>query len=426
MQERVMIAGGGIGGMSLALTLDQIGVPFVVFESVQNLKPLGVGINVQPNAIRELYDLGFTDDDLRAVGIPAKEWAMVGFNGKDIYAEPRGTYAGYKWPQYAMHRGKFHMMLYHALIERAGPDVVRLGSRVAGYHNNTDGTVTAEVSEGDGSVVHEKGTVLIGADGLHSAVRSTMHPDQPEPHWGGALLWRGTSRARPVRTGSSFIGLGTNKQRMVIYPISEPDSDGLAEVNWIAEVTFDDPEVRQKGWYKPAPISDFVHFFEDWRYDWLDVPALIRGADFAYETPMIDRDPIPTWVDGAVALLGDAAHVMYPTGSNGASQAIIDGRTLASKFLAFGVTAEALRAYDTQLCGPVSEVVLRNRGDGPFGLIHKVYDQCGGVFDEIDDVISAAERREFMQAYKAAAGFEMERLNAAPSILGPACEQNRL
>lgn len=416
--NRVMIAGGGIGGLALALTLHQIGVDCVVFEAVNELKPLGVGINIQPNAVRELLDLGFTTGELDTIGVPAKEWALVGRKGQEIHSEPRGLLAGYNWPQYAMHRGEFHMALYRRLLELAGPDAVRLGCRAKGYAVNADGSVTVTLETRTGEI-EETGSLLIGADGIHSAIRAQMHPDQPPIHWGGVLMWRGTSRAKPVRTGSSFIGLGTHRHRMVIYPISAPDPEtGLALINWIAEVTCDDPSARETtGWFRPVGVDEFIHHFEDWTYDWLDVPALIRGADIAFENPMIDRDPIPTWADGPVALIGDAAHAMYPTGSNGASQAIMDARILGSKLLAHGVTREALAAFNAELCAPISALILRNRGAGPFGLLTMVDERCGGEFDDIDSVIPAAERAEFMGKYKAAAGFARDTLNAAPPTI---------
>jgi 5-methylphenazine-1-carboxylate 1-monooxygenase len=416
--NRVIIAGGGIGGLALALTLHQIGVECVVFEAVNELKPLGVGINLQPNAVRELFDLGFAAEDLDRFGVPAKEWALVGMKGQDIYSEPRGLDAGYNWPQYAVHRGEFHMALYRRFVELAGPDAVRLGCRATGYEVKADGGVTVAFQTKSGEI-RETGGLLIGADGIHSAIRAQMHPTQPPIHWGGAVMWRGTSLATPVRTGSSFIGLGTHKHRMVIYPISPADPEtGLALINWIAEVTYDDPsEHETMGWFRPVGIDDFIHHFENWTYDWLDVPALIRGADIAFENPMIDRDPVPTWVDGPVALMGDAAHAMYPTGSNGASQAIIDARALGAKFLAQGVDADALAAYNADLCEPVSALILRNRGAGPFGLLNMVNDRCGGEFDDIENVIPAAERAEFMAKYKAAAGFARDTLNSAPRTI---------
>ncbi|HEY5308946.1 MAG TPA: flavin-dependent oxidoreductase, partial [Casimicrobiaceae bacterium] len=337
----VVIAGGGIAGLATALTLQQIGVPCVVLESVREMKPLGVGINLQPNAVRELYDLGIGESELDAVGVPAKEWVLVGLNGKDVYSEPRGMLAGYRWPQYAVHRGGLQMLMYRKLTERAGPQVVQLGARVKGYRRTAEGGGKVQVAHADGTDSEIAASLLIGADGIHSAVRAQMHPQQPPIHWGGAIMWRGVTWAKPIRTGSSFVGLGTHKQRMVFYPISHPDpKTGLALINWIAEVTFDNVDEKQlSGWFRQVPIDSFLHHFADWRWDWLDVPALIQGGEFAFENAMIDREPVPTWIDGPVALLGDAAHAMYPTGSNGASQAIIDARVLGATMCQHGATA---------------------------------------------------------------------------------------
>jgi 2-polyprenyl-6-methoxyphenol hydroxylase-like FAD-dependent oxidoreductase len=383
------------------------------------MRPLGVGINLQPNAVRELYDLGITEQDLDRVGLPAKEWALVGLNGNDIYSESRGLLAGYNWPQYAVHRGYFHMLLHEKVVERVGPKAVRLGSRVIGYRKHADGTVSALIEEADGSTSEASGTLLIGADGIHSVVRAQMHPAQPPIHWGGAVMWRGTTWAKPIRSGSSFVGLGTHRQRMVFYPISHPDPQtGLAIINWIAEVTMDNAEGwKQRGWFRQVSVDDFLHHFANWTWDWLDVPALIRQANTVFENPMIDRDPVSTWQDGPVALLGDAAHAMYPTGSNGGSQAIVDARVLGAAIVEHGVTQEALAAYDNKLCGPISQLILRNRGAGPFGLLNTVDERCGGTFDNIDDVIPPEERAEFMAGYKAAAGFAIEKLNAAPRTI---------
>ena len=419
--ERVIIAGGGIGGLATALTLHQIGVPCIVFEAVREMRPLGVGINLQPNAVRELYDLGISAQELDRVGLPAREWALVGLNGNDIYSEPRGLLAGYNWPQYAVHRGRFHMLLHDTFVARAGRDAIRLGSRVTGYRRQSDGGVTALIERADGTRAETRGALLIGADGIHSAIRAQMHPGQPPIHWGGAVMWRGTTQGRPIRSGASFVGLGTHRQRVVFYPISQPDpATGLSMINWIAEVTMDNSEGwKQSGWFRQVPTSDFVHHFDDWIWDWLDVPAMIRGADSAFENPMIDRDPVPTWRDGPVVLMGDAAHAMYPTGSNGGSQAIVDARILGACMVEHGASEAALAAFDDKLCGPISQLVLRNRGAGPFGLLNLVDERCGGTFDNIDDVIPPAERTEFMARYKAAAGFAIETLNKAPPTISP-------
>ena len=415
----VLIAGGGIGGLATALTLHQIGVPCIVFEAAREMRPLGVGINMQPNAVRELYDLGIAQSDLDRVGLPAREWALVGLNGNDIYSEPRGLGAGYNWPQYAVHRGQFHMLLHDKAVERLGPQALRLGCRVSRYRNTEDGGVSARIEHADGSTSEHEGSLLIGADGIHSAIRAQMHPAQPPIHWGGAIMWRGTTWAKPIRSGSSFVGLGTHRQRVVFYPISHPDpKTGLAMINWIAEVTMDNAEGwKESGWFRQVPVSDFAHHFKDWVWHWLDVPALISNADTVFENPMIDRDPVATWRDGAVLLTGDAAHAMYPTGSNGGSQAIVDARVLGAALVEHGVTPAALAAFDERLCGPISQLVLRNRGAGPFGLLNMVDERCGGTFDNIDDVIAPQERAAFMAGYKKAAGFAIEQLNAAPPTI---------
>ena len=371
-QAPVLIAGAGIGGLSVALTLHQIGIPCIVFETVAEIRPLGVGINLQPNAVRELYELGLGAAALDQIGIPTQEWALVGLNGNDVYSEPRGMKAGYNWPQYSVHRGKLQMLLYRAVVERLGPDAVRTGHKVAGYRNHASGQgITAQLQDRAGNTSEVDGALLIAADGLHSAVRQQMYPAQPPVQWGGAIMWRGVTRARPIRTGASFVGLGTHRQRVVFYPISAPDPvTGLADVNWIAEITVDNSGGLPVGdWNKRVRHEDFLHHFEGWNYDWIDIPGMLRGAAEVFEYPMIDRDPVPTWVDGNAALLGDAAHVMYPTGSNGASQAIVDARVLGAVLLEHGVNAAALQVYDRQLCPEISPLILRNRGAGPLAMV---------------------------------------------------------
>lgn len=413
----VLIAGGGIAGLTMALTCHQIGVPAVVLESVRTVAPLGVGINLQPNAIRELYDLGFADD-LNAIGIEATEWALVGRGGNDVWAEARGRPAGYDWPQYSVHRGKLQILLYQAVLDRLGPDSVLTGHRVAGYRNTSTGVV-AEVDTRDGNTTEIEGSLLIAADGLHSTVRARMHPDQPEPQWGGQILWRGATPGPPVRSGAAFTLVGTLDQRFVHYPISAVDSDtGLQLQNWIAELTVDTGNgLPGSDWNKQVDIEKFLPAFADWTFDWLDIPSLVRGAPAVWEFPMVDRDPVDQWVDGNVCLIGDAAHVMYPVGSNGASQAIVDARVMGAKFLECGVTPDALTSFEAQLLASMSALVLRNRGHGPIGILEVVDERCGGWFDDIDDVIPRAEVEAFMSNYKAAAGFAIESLNSAPPTI---------
>ena len=420
MTKPVLVAGGGIGGLATALTLHQIGVPCLVFEAVPHLESLGVGINLQPNAVRELYDMGLKDSELRQIGVRCREWALVGLNGNDIYAEPRGLEAGYKWPQYSVHRGDFHMLLYRTTVARLGESCFFAGHRVTGYRNHEAG-VTIQVETTDSRQLEFDGSLLVAADGIHSAARARMHPRQPPIHWGGAIMWRGTSPGVPVRTGASFVGLGTHRQRIVFYPISPPDPEtGLATINWIAEITVDNADGWSKGdWSHRVELDDFIHHFKDWDYGWLNVPELLSAADEVFEYPMIDRDPVTTWRDGNVVLLGDAAHPMYPTGSNGAAQAVVDARVLGASMLKHGATPAALKEYDDRLCEDISGVVLRNRGAGPFGILNRVDERCGSVFEDIDDVMSKGEMDELMRGYVKAAGYAMDALNSAPPTIAP-------
>lgn len=414
----MLIAGGGIAGLTMALTCHQIGVEAVVLESVRTLAPLGVGINLQPNAVRELFDLGLADD-LGSIGVEADEWTLAGRSGNVVWSERRGRSAGYRWPQYSVHRGELQMLLYRAVLERLGPKAVRTGHRVTGYENSGDGVI-AHVDVRDGDTTEIMGSVLLGADGLHSAVRAQMHPGQPEPQWGGQVLWRGATYGPPIRSGAGFTLVGTLDQRFVHYPISSIDPDtGLQLQNWIAELTVDTSDGASPSWNKQVDVGTFLPAFDDWTFDWLNIPALVRSSPAVWEYPMVDRDPVDRWVDGRTCLIADAAHVMYPVGSNGASQAIVDARVMGAEFVAMGVGAGALRAFESRLLEPMSELVLRNRGHGPIGILGVVDERCGGWFDDIDDVIDRTEIEAFMANYKSAAGFAVDALNAAPPTIEP-------
>ena len=413
----VIVAGGGIAGMAMALTCHQLELPVIVHESVKTIEPLGVGINLQPNAVRELFELGL-ERDLAEIGIQAKEWALVGKNGNDVWSEPRGLDAGYRWPQYSVHRGHLQMMLYRQVLKRLGPKAVISDSRLKSY-NNDNHHVLAHFVDSDGKEQKVEGSILVGADGLHSSVRAQMHPNDGPPKWGGAVMWRGTTQAKPIRTGASFVLLGKLEQRFVCYPISQPDPiTGKAIINWIAELTYDtSKEWGHSDWNTQVPVEKFINHFSDWSYEWLDVPQLIREASAVYEYPMVDRDPLTTWVDGRCVLVGDAAHVMYPVGSNGASQAIVDTRVLGSAFVKHGLDQTALLHYESLNLKEMNELVLRNRGAGPIGILGIVEERCGGVFDKIEDVIPRSEIEQYMSNYKAAAGFAIETLNNAPPTI---------
>lgn len=413
----VLIAGGGIAGLALGLTCCQIGVPFKVFETMPEITPLGVGINLQPSAVRELFDLGL-EDELPTIGVKTRDYGMYSKTGQLVWIEPRGTWAGYKWPQYSVDRGKLHMMLYRALVERAGLDCVEAGWSVERFENCKNG-VALHLVDCDGVRKVEQGVVAIGADGIHSAIRKQMRPDQGEPNWAGHVLWRGTTFAEPFKSGASMVMVGNGEKRFVSYPISEVDPvTGLATINWIAELKFVPGEAGERGnWNRKADLADFLPQLSSMEVDWIDIPSLIKGAKLVYEYPMVDRDPIDNWTDGNVTLMGDAAHAAYPVGSNGAGSAIIDARELGAAFLVHGVNKDALQAYESKMLPPTSKVVLMNRTAGPDSILATVEERCGGVFDDIEDVIPKAELVAHAAKYKAAAGFAIEETNAKPSII---------
>ncbi len=414
----VVIVGGGIGGLCLALTCHQLGLAAVVLESVDALAPLGVGINLQPNAVRELEALGL-GDALASLGVATGRYNMYSKHGGLIWSEPRGLAAGYQWPQYSVHRGQLQMLLLGAVRDRLGEGAVRTSSRVSAYRNDPTGAAALVTSDtGDEEWVN--GSVLIGADGIHSAIRAQMHPDDGEPKWSGRILWRATTVAEPYLDGATMVLSGHEKTKFVSYPISPIDpATGKALLNWIAQLTFDLSDgYRKEDYTRRASVDDFLSSFDGWSFAWIDdVEALVRGAERIYEYPMVDRDPLTSWTDGRVTLLGDAAHVMYPVGSNGASQAIVDARKLGRAFLDHGVGEEALQAYEAEMRPATTRMVLANRSAGPDHIMQIVEERCAGVFDDIGDVMSHQELADFAAGYKKTAGLAIADLNASAPII---------
>jgi 2-polyprenyl-6-methoxyphenol hydroxylase-like FAD-dependent oxidoreductase len=415
----VLIAGAGIAGLTLALSCHEAGIPFLVFEQVPVLKPLGVGINVQPHAVRELFEMGL-QRQLEATGIRTRELIYYSKHGKEIWREARGLYAGYNWPQFSVHRGKLHMMLLDALRERGAGDRIFTGEGVTRFSERA-GTVEVELRAVDGRTRSVSGTVLVACDGIHSRIRAQLYPAEGAPVWSGAVMWRGTTVAEPYLTAASVAYAGHEWQKFVTYPIAPVDpATGKMLINWIAERKFD-PSAgwRREDYSRAGDLADFLPQFAGWRFDWLDIPALIRGAEHVYEYPMVDRDPLERWTHSRVTLAGDAAHPMYPIGSNGASQAILDARVLTRRLLDHGVTAAALESYESERRPATSRVVLANRGNGPDQVMQIVEERCGGVFGVIDEVLSRDELAEIAGRYKKVAGMDVEALNARPSTLPP-------
>ena len=415
----VLIAGGGIGGLTLALSLHQIGVPCRVFESVPELKPLGVGINVLPHAVRELIELGL-HDVLDASAVRTKELAFFSKHGKPIWSEARGLEAGYKWPQFSIHRGRLQQILLDAATERLGAGNILTSHHLTGWTETADGVRADFIDKATGKATgsHE-GTLLIAADGIHSAVREKLYPEEGSPIWNGRILWRGVTAADAFLSGRTMIMAGHEILKFVCYPISQaPDASGKHQINWVAERHMPPTyQWRREDYNRAAKLDEFLPWFEDWNFEWLDVPGLIRSCPRAYEYPLVDRDPLPRWTFGRVTLMGDAAHPMYPIGSNGASQAILDARVLTREILAHGPTNTALAAYEAERRPATSDLVMLNRRNGPEQVMQLVEERAPNGYKTVTDVLSQQELEDIAANYKRVAGFQVEALNAKPPIV---------
>src|SRR5689334_15952910 len=415
----VLIAGGGIGGLTLALSLHQIGVPAKVFESVPELRPLGVGINVLPHAVRELIELGL-HDPLDAAAVRTRDLAYFSKHGKPIWSEPRGVEAGYKWPQFSIHRGTLQQILLDAATERLGKENILTSHHLTGW-SETDNGVRAEfIDKATGkSQGNFDGALLIAADGIHSAVREKLYPKEGPPLWNGRILWRGITASDAFLSGRTMIMAGHEILKFVCYPISkEPDAAGKHHINWVAERHMPPTyQWRREDYNRVAKLEEFLPCFESWTFDWLDVPGLIRNCALAYEYPLVDRDPLERWTFGRVTLLGDAAHPMYPIGSNGASQAILDARVLTREILTHGPTQSALLAYEGERRPATSDLVMLNRRNGPEQVMQLVEERAPDGFKVVTDVLSQQELEDIAANYKRVAGFQVDALNAKPPIV---------
>ncbi len=416
---RVLVAGGGIGGLTTALTLHEAGIDVAVVESARRIDAIGAGINLLPHAVRELTELGL-GDALEAAAVATGELVYHDRFGNRIHSEPRGRAAGYRWPQYSMHRGALQRLLLSAVRQRLGADAVRCGLALTGF-DQTGAAVRAELRErATGRSVTVDADVLIGADGIDSAVRAQLHPGEGPPRWAGIAMWRGVSEARPFLTGRSMIMAGSNMQaKFVAYPIGA--CGGRALVNWVAEARLaaGGGAGDAHDWRRTVDPSVVLAHFGDWSFDWLDVRALIAGAPAILEYPMIDRDPLRQWGSGRVSLLGDAAHPMYPIGSNGASQAIIDARVLAYELAGDADPVAALAAYERTRRPPTSALVHANRRHGPEQVMTIVADRAPAGFARIEDVIGPDELDAIVGRYRRTAGFDVEELNTRPSWSRP-------
>ncbi len=411
--DDVIIIGAGIGGLTLALALREAGVAFRIYEAAPELKPLGVGLNLLPHAVKELTALGL-QRALLAKGIETGEYCFYTRHGQLIYREPRGRSAGYDWPQISIHRGDLHGALLEAAQARLGRHAVVLGHKCVGLEQDAASVTVRFVDPQGEALPPARGAVAVACDGVHSVARRQYHPAEAVPRYEGTTQYRGTTRWRPFLTGASMAYLGTYETgKLIIYPIRNAiDADGRQLINWVIEVSRPNDRLL-RDWNRRSRVEEFIAGFEHCRYDWLDIPAVLRAADAVYEYPMVDQDPLPFWTADRVTLLGDAAHPMMPRGSNGAAQAIIDATTLAGLLAAGPDRPAALKAYEAQRLQATANVVLANRGIPPDAIIRVVEERTGGKpFARIEDVISRDELVQWQERYRKVAGFAAEDLNA--------------
>ncbi|RYD45610.1 MAG: flavin-dependent oxidoreductase [Sphingomonadales bacterium] len=412
----IAIVGGGIVGLTAALSLHSGGFRPTVYEVVAKPAPLGVGINLLPHAIRELAELGLLDD-LRAKGVAIDDLHYLTASGAPVWHEPRGLTAGYRWPQIAIHRGELQMYLLSKVIERLGPAAVRSGHELIDVQSKgarVQARFADRIAGGESLIGAD---LLIGADGIHSAVRRQYYPAEGAPRWNGITLWRSTSPVTAPLGGKAMIWAGSSRQKFVAYPIGKDPETGLDRLNWICDLKIADADSPPpRDWNRTGDRADFLPQFADWRWSGIDVPAIIKASGPIYEFPMVDRDPLPQWTFGRATLMGDAAHPMYPIGSNGATQGIIDARVFAWHLSKAPTVDEALRGYEGDRREFTAKIVLMNRQQGPDRVLDLAAERLGVGSRALDECLPMAERAEIAVGYKQTAGFSPVELNERPSF----------
>jgi 2-polyprenyl-6-methoxyphenol hydroxylase-like FAD-dependent oxidoreductase len=412
---KAIVVGGGIGGLTTALMLHARGIGAEVFEQGDAIRELGVGINTLPHAIAELKQLGLLPR-LDEVGIRTYELIYTNRHGQEIWREPRGIEAGYDVPQFSIHRGRLQGVIHRAAEERLGRDAIRTGCRLGAFTQD-EGGVSAFFFDRHGRHVRTaRGDVLIGADGIHSFVRANLAPDEGPPSWNGIMLWRGANEWPAFLTGRSMIVAGGMSAKLVVYPIAEGWRPGVKLTNWAVAAKIGDgsvPPPRREDWSRPGRREELLPHVERFSLPHLNVGKLIEQTTEFWEYPMCDRDPLPRWSHGRVTLLGDAAHPMYPVGSNGASQAILDARCLADSLVRAEHPAHALALYEAERLPKTAEIVRSNRVGGPERIIDAVEELAPEGFSDIDRVLSYEDRAAIVRGYATQAGFAREQVSRA-------------
>lgn len=400
----VLIAGGGIGGLTLALSLHARSIPCLIFEAAREWRQLGVGINTLPHAVREFAALGLLPA-LDAVAVRTRELRYLNRLGDQVWSEPRGIWAGHELPQFSIHRGSLHQVLWEATRHRLGDGALTTGARLAGFEQDAEG-VTALFADGR----RVQGEALIGADGIHSVLRATLHPNEDGVRWNGIQMWRGAVEWPEFLGGDTMMVCGDMHEKLVLYPIAAGSKPGLRLTNWVVCAQLAEegcPPPRREDWSQPGRLEKVLEHAGRFQIDGLDVQALVRATPTCWEYPMCDRDPLPFWTQGRVTLLGDAAHPMYPVGSNGASQAVLDARCLADQLQQRPVL-DALLAYEAERLPQTAAIVKSNRQGGPERMLDVVGKRAPHGFKRLEDVIDPVELAAIAGGYASMAGFALK------------------
>lgn len=413
---KVIVVGGGISGLTMALSLHQLGVPVRVYEAARVVTPLGVGINLQPNAVRELTELGL-GEALAGLGIATEALRFFNKFGQSVWQEKRGRAAGFAWPQYSVHRGRLQVMLAEAARARLGADALCTGHIFQHCVERGDKIVATFVDRSGAVIAEDEADILIGADGIHSAVRRQFYPQEGEPNFAGQILWRAAVETEPFLGGATMIIAGHFHQRIIAYPVAKSAAPGKLLTNWIAQMTVETTAPPREDWNRQVGPDRFLDAFRDWRFDWLDFPKLVNATAEIFEFPLVDRHPVERWSFGRVTLIGDAAHPMQPTGSQAGSQAIVDARLVAAALLAERDPAAALAAYDRARRPVMNDITLRNRNFGPEAAMQLAEERAPQGFRHIEDVIPRDELEAISRSFQQAAGLDPGGLNARPSLV---------
>jgi 2-polyprenyl-6-methoxyphenol hydroxylase-like FAD-dependent oxidoreductase len=406
----VNIIGGGIGGLTTALALQEAGFSVKVFESVKEMRPLGVGINILPHCVRVLTNLGL-QEKIAQSAIETSDLVYFNKFGQQFWTEPRGRFAGYKWPQFSVHRGVLQMILLNAVKDRIGEKCLFPNHHLSHFEQSEDHVTAHFIDKESGQKLFESTSdILIGADGINSVVRKQLNPEEGPPIYSENVLYRGTSKMKGFLNSTSMVMIGHLGQKMVAYPIAnQPDEDGNYLINWVANVQEGKSKLTARDWNREADKQRLVDIYKTWNFDWLNIPEMIGNTEKVYEFPMSDRNPLDKWTAGRVTLLGDAAHPMYPIGSNGASQAILDADTLCEALKNEKTAELALSVYEAERLPATSSVVLQNRAKGPDQIMDMMEEWFPEGFSEKQ--IPQEALREVMNNYKKVAGFDINSLN---------------